>query len=296
VKGIAMNIGVVFPQTEYSHDPADIRDYAQTAEGLGFSHIVAYDHILGANPNRPGGWQGPYTYQTSFFEPFILFSYLAGITKRIGFTTSIIILPQRQTALVAKQTATLDVLCGGRLRLGIGLGWNDVEYISLGEDFHTRGRRVDEQVAVLQQLWTQPLVDFKGQWHTIPDAGINPLPIQRPIPIWFGGHAEPVLKRAARMGNGWMPNFRSAADSRQALEILEKYLVESGKPRDKFGIEARIPYGEGKPEVWHRLIREWQAVGATHFSVNTMGYGFNSPSGHLKAIQTFAASVGLLPA
>jgi probable F420-dependent oxidoreductase len=182
-----MKIGAVYPQTEYGNDPVAIRDYAQTAEGLGFSHVVAYDHILGANPNRPGGWQGPYTYQSAFQEPFVLFSFMAAATHTLEFTPGIIILPQRQTALVAKQAATLDVLSGGRLRLGVGLGWNEVEYISLGEDFHTRGQRIEEQLLLLRQLWTQPLVEFSGSWHTIPDAGINPLPVQRPIPIWFGG-------------------------------------------------------------------------------------------------------------
>ncbi len=199
-----MNIGVVFPQTEFSSDPAAIRDYAQTVEGIGFSHIVAYDHILGVNPDRAGGWNGPYTFQHSFQEPFVLFAFMAGVTQIIGFTTSIIILPQRQTALVAKQAATLDRLSGGRLRLGVGLGWNEVEYVSLGQDFHTRGKRIEEQIHLLRRLWTEPLVNYAGRWDTIPDAGINPLPVQQPIPIWFGGNSEPALRRAARLGDGWM--------------------------------------------------------------------------------------------
>ena len=167
-----MKIGVVFPQTEIGNDPLVIRDYAQTAEGLGYSHLLAYDHVLGANPQRPGGWSGPYTYQTPFHEVFVLLSYLAGVTQKLELVTGIVILPQRQTALVAKQTASLDVLSGGRLRLGVGLGWNEVEYAALNEDFHDRGKRMEEQVALLRRLWTEPLVDFKGTWHTIPDAGI----------------------------------------------------------------------------------------------------------------------------
>ncbi|MBX7251491.1 MAG: LLM class F420-dependent oxidoreductase, partial [Candidatus Promineofilum sp.] len=200
-----MHIGLVYPQTEYPADPAAVRDYAQTAEALGFSHILAYDHVLGANPDRPGGWTGPYTYQTPFMEPFVLFSHMAAVTTHLGFATGILILPQRETALVAKQAATLDVLCGGRLRLGIGTGWNEVEYVALGQDFHTRGRRQEEQIEVLRALWTQELVTFKGRWHDIPDAGLNPLPVQRPIPLWFGGHADVVLRRLARLGDGWMP-------------------------------------------------------------------------------------------
>ena len=181
-----MKIGVVFPQTEIGNDPAAIRDYAQTAEGLGFTHVLAYDHVLGANPDRPGGWSGPYTYLTPFHEVFVLFSYLAGLTQRLELVTGILILPQRQTALVAKQAASLDVLSGGRLRLGVGLGWNEVEYTALNEDFHNRGKRIEEQVALLRRLWTEPLVDFKGQWHTIPDAGHQPAagPAAHPDLVW----------------------------------------------------------------------------------------------------------------
>src|SRR5215211_6991800 len=241
-RGVGMKIGVVFPQTEIGSDPAIIRDYAQTAEGLGFTHILAYDHVLGANPDRPGGFTGPYTYQTPFHEVFVLFSYLAGLTQRLEFVTGILILPQRQTALVAKQAAELDVLSGGRLRLGVGLGWNKVEYIGLNEDFHTRGKRIEEQVLLLRQLWTEPLVNFKGKWHTIPDAGINPLPIQNPIPIWFGGREERALRRAARLADGWLPNQRSAAEAKLSLALLDRFLEEAGRSRREFGLEPRIAY------------------------------------------------------
>jgi probable F420-dependent oxidoreductase len=287
------NFGVVFPQTEFGSDPAAIRDYAQSAEGLGFSHIIAYDHILGANPDRPGGWEGVYTYQHSFQEPFVLFAFMAGLTQRIGFTTSIIILPQRQTALVAKQVATLDHLSGGRLRLGVGLGWNEIEYRALGQDFHTRNKRFEEQIYLLRRLWTEPLVNFTGQWDTIPDAGINPLPLQQPVPIWFGGHAKAVLRRAAHLADGWMPNYRKPEEARPALELLKHYLREAGREQSSFGIEARIAFGSGDPEIWHKLIQSWQADGATHISFNTMGSGFQSPGAHLSALQKIAASIGL---
>ncbi|MGD2077080.1 MAG: TIGR03619 family F420-dependent LLM class oxidoreductase, partial [Chloroflexota bacterium] len=157
-----MEVGVVFPQTEFGNDPAAIRDYAQLAEGLGYSHILAYDHVLGAQPDRQPKLEGPYTYEDPFHEPFVLFSFMAGLTRKIGLATGILILPQRQTALVAKQAAALDVLSNGRLRLGVGIGWNWVEYDALGQDFHRRGRRVEEQVTLLRQLWTQPLVNFEG--------------------------------------------------------------------------------------------------------------------------------------
>jgi probable F420-dependent oxidoreductase len=283
-----MKIGVVFPQTEIGSDPAAIRDYAQTAEGLGFTHVLAYDHVLGANPDRPGGWSGPYTYLTPFHEVFVLFGYLAGVTQRLGLVTGILILPQRQTALVAKQAASLDVLSGGRVRLGVGLGWNEVEYAALNENFHNRGKRMEEQVALLRRLWTEPLVDFKGKWHTIPDAGINPLPVQRPIPVWFGGRAEPVLRRIARLADGWMLLHRNAAEARPDLALLDRFLEEAGRSRIEIGLEPRISYGAGDPKAWETELRDWQAEGATHLSFNTMGSGFKTPQEHIQAIQKFA--------
>jgi probable F420-dependent oxidoreductase len=287
-----MQIGVVYPQTEYGSDQVTIRDYAQTVEGLGYSHVAAYDHVLGANPDRPG-WQGGYTYLDAFQEPFVLFGFMAGVTQTLGFLTAIVILPQRQTALVAKQAATLDVLSGGRLRLGVGLGWNEIEYTALNENFHNRGRRIEEQVEVLRRLWTEPLVSFQGRWHAIPEAGLNPMPVQQPIPIWFGGHAEAQLRRAARLGQGWMPNYRSADDARPALDILAQTLEEAGRSRAEFGLEARIPYGDANPETWMRLLQEWQAVGATHFELNTMGAGLRNPQDHLAALRRFAEEVNL---
>jgi probable F420-dependent oxidoreductase len=283
-----MRIGVVFPQTEIGSDPAAIRDYAQAAEGLGFTHVLAYDHVLGANPERPGGFTGPYTYQSPFHEVFVLFSYLAGITQRLEFMTGVLILSQRQTALVAKQAASLDVLSGGRLRLGVGLGWNKVEYICLNENFHNRGKRIEEQVVLLRRLWTEPLVDFKGKWHTIPDAGINPLPVQGRIPIWFGGRAEPALRRAARLADGWLPNQRSVAEARPSLALLHRFLEEAGRSRGEFGLEPRLAYGTGDPKTWESALHEWQDEGATHLSFNTMGSRFKTPQEHIQAVQKFA--------
>lgn len=291
-----MKFGMVYPQTEFGNDPGAIRDFAQTAEGLGFAHVLAFDHVLGANPDRPGGWQGMYTYKHAFQEPLVLFSYMAALTQKLEFTTSIIILPQRQTALFAKQAATLDVLSGGRLRLGIGLGSNQVEYTALGENFHNRGRRSEEQVELLRRLWTEPLVDFEGSWHRIPDAGLNPLPLQRPIPIWFGGHADAMLRRMARLGDGWMPTYRKASDAQSSLEQLERYLAEAGRNRYDFGLEVRLLYGEGDPDAWKSAIREWKPAGVTHFSFNTMGRGLATPQEHLSAMQRIAQALDLAPA
>ena len=287
-----MQIGLIYPQTEFGSDPLAIRDYAQIAEGLGYSHIVAYDHVLGANPKRPG-WKGPYTYQSAFLEPFVLFSFMAGFTSKIGFFTGILILPQRQTALVAKQAATLDNLCAGRLRLGVGVGWNEVEYIALNQDFHQRGKQIEEQVRLLRLLWTQDLVNFTGRWHNIPDAGINPLPVQRPIPIWFGGHSEQVLLRAARLGDGWVPSMATFAETSSTLDRLKLHLEKSGRDLDSFGLEGRIAYGEGNLDVWLKQAGEWESAGATHLSLNTMKAGLCTPGDHIAAIEKFAQALNV---
>lgn len=283
-----MKMGVVFPQTEFGSDPAAIADYTQTAEALGYTHILAYDHVIGANPDRPGGWNGPYTHQSSFHEPFVLFAYMAAIAKELEFVTGIVILPQRETTLVAKQAATLDVLSNGRFRMGIGVGWNKVEYIALNQEFHNRGKRVEEQIVVLRKLWTEELVNFAGEWHTIPDAGLNPLPVQRPIPIWMGGHADVLLRRVAYTGDGWMPNYREAADAQQALDALDEYLAEYGRARSDIGLEARLHYQDGNPDKWHQTFAGWQEAGATHITINTMGSGLQTAQEHIQAITHFA--------
>jgi probable F420-dependent oxidoreductase len=288
-----MEIGVVFPQTEFGNNPEAIKDYAQAVEGLGFTHVLAYEHVLGANPDRPGGWRGPYTHEDPFHEPFLLFSFMAAVTSTLGFVTGILILPQRETALVAKQAASLDVLSSGRFRLGLGVGWNKVEFIALNQDFHARGVRMDEQLEVLQQLFTEPLVNFSGRQHTIPDAGLNPMPVQQPIPIWFGGHADAVIERIARLGNGWLPGYREAADAAPWLERLDQALERHGRTRADIGIEPRLVYKQGSPESWNRTLSAWEAAGATHASINTMGCGFEHPAEHINALETFARAVGL---
>lgn len=290
-----MKIGVVYPQTEFGSDPIAIRDYAQTAEALGYNHILAYDHILGANPERPGGWpaSNPYNYKHSFQEPLVLFSYLAGLTQKIQFASGVIILPQRQTAVFAKQAATLDVLSGGRTRLGIGLGWNEVEYTALDQDFHTRGKRIEEQMALLRLLWTRPLVTFNGRWDSIPDAGINPLPIQQPIPIWLGGYVDAVLKRAARLADGWMAGFRSPSEAPSVLSKLEHLLEEAGRQRETFGIEIRMSYEDGNPNSWQSILKQWRDLGVSHISLSTMNVGFQDAAQHIQAITDFARAVGV---
>ena len=287
-----MRVGVVFPQTEIGADPVSIRDYAQAAESLGYDHLLAYDHVLGANPDSRPGWTG-YRHTDMFHEPFVLFSYLAGITQKIEFVSGIIILPQRQTVLVAKQTAALDVLSGGRLRLGIGIGWNPVEYEALGENFHNRGRRSEEQIDVLRQLWTNELVSYEGRWHKITDAGLNPLPVQRPIPVWFGGTSDVVMRRLARIGDGWFPQrFGPDELGRENFEKLRAYVREAGRDPSEVGIEPRISVSQGDPDAWVEEASAWKKLGATHLSVNTMGAGFSSPQDHIDAIARFKQAVG----
>ena len=286
-----MRFGVVFPQTEIGTDPAVIRDFAQTAEALGYHHILAYDHVIGANPASRQGWRPPYTHKDSFHEPFVLFSYLAGVTKSLEFTTGVIILPQRQTVLVAKQAAALDVLSGGRLRLGIGIGWNPVEYEALGENFKNRGRRSEEQVEVLRKLWTQELVTYEGQWHRITDAGLNPLPIQRPIPIWFGGSDDRALRRLARLGDGWFPMMGPDDTCRAAIDKIGTYAREAGRDPKSIGIESRVTIGQKSPEEWKKEIEAWKNLGATHLAVNTMKAGLPTPTAHIEAIRRFKAVI-----
>lgn len=286
-----MHIGVVFPQTEISADPGAVRAYAQAAEGLGYTHLLAYDHVLGADTAQRPGWRGPYTMHSLFHEPLVLFGYLAGLTTRLGFVTGILILPQRQTALVAKQAAEVDVLSGGRLRLGIGIGWNDVEYEALGQDFADRGRRSEEQIAVLRALFTQESVTFQGRWHHITAAGLNPLPVQRPIPIWLGGGAEATLRRIGRLGDGWFPQGPPDENARAALEHMRAYAREAGRDPASIGVEARVSIANGSPDDWRRAAEGWAALGATHLGVNTMKAGLASPQEHIAAIERFKDAV-----
>jgi probable F420-dependent oxidoreductase len=287
-----MKIGVVFPQSEIGDDPSVIRDFAQAVEDLGYNHLVAYDHVLGAvHEGREPRLTGPYTEETVFHEPFVLFGYLASVTQRIELVTGVIILPQRQTALVAKQAAQVDILSGGRLRLGIGTGWNWVEYDALNENFHNRGKRQEEQVEVMRKLWTEPVIDYTGKWHRIDRAGIRPLP-GRSIPVWFGGSDERVIERAARLGDGMFPLFAPNSDAgKAAFEKLWGYVEEYGRDRSNFGLEGQLAYGAG-PEKWGAHLEAFKNVGGTHVCVRTMNAGLTSPQDHIDAIRRYKAEVG----
>ena len=289
-----MKTGAVFPQTEIGADPAAVRDYVQAVEELGYSHMMVYDHVLGADTSHHADWQGSYTSESMFHEPFVLFGYLAGITTTIELVTAVLILGQRQTALVAKQAAEVDLLTGGRLRLGVGVGWNHVEYEALNQEFSNRGQRYAEQIRLLREFWTQEVVEFEGRYHKVDYAGVNPQPVQRPIPIWMGagGRANPVptdrvLRRVARLADGWFPQMQPGDDARATVERLKVFAEEAGRDAATIGMEPRINLGDGDPEFWQEQAQVWEEMGATHVSVNTMRAGLNSPQDHINAIQQF---------
>lgn len=273
-----MEIGVVFPQTEIGSDPAAVAAYATTAESLGYSHLLAYDHVLGANTASRPDWQGPYTMNSMFQEPLVLFSYLAGLTKSIELVTGVIILPQRQTALVAKQAACVDVLSGGRLRLGVGTGWNEVEYEALGENFKNRGRRSEEQIDLLRHLWKDEAISFDGEWHKVTDAGLNPLPANRHIPIWLGGLAPAVIDRVGRIADGWFPfvNKNLASQIKQVHEVAKT----AGRNPADIGIECIVPVDSDVD-----FLKSLQDQGVTQFALVTMNIGLKDPQAHIDAIK-----------
>jgi probable F420-dependent oxidoreductase len=286
-----MQIGVVFPQTEIGADVVAVRTYAQQVEQLGFRHLLAYDHVLGADPRVHTGWQGPYDVDTTFHEPLVLFGYLAALTS-LELVTGIIILPQRQTALVAKQAAEVDLLSGGRFRLGVGLGWNAVEYEALGKDFTTRGRRADEQVELLRRLWTEPSVTFHGVDEQVTGAGIAPLPIQRPIPIWFGAQSPVAYRRAGRLGDGWFPQVPPGPALDEARAIVDESAIAAGRDPSTLGIEGRTSWTGNLGDLVADAQR-WQQSGATHLSVNTMRAGLETVDDHLAVLARVAAEIGL---
>lgn len=285
-----MQLGAVFPQTEIGNDPGAMRAFAQGAEALGFTHLLIYDHVLGADRDRPGGFRGPYDSTTPFHEPFVTLGYLSAVTDAIEFCTAVLILPQRQAALVAKQAAEVSVLSGGRLRLGVGVGWNEVEFEALGESFRDRGKRQEEQIALMRALWEKDIVDFDGRWHKVTRAGINPRPAGL-VPIWFGGSADVTLRRAARLGDGWLPLMGPNDEAKQLLGTLRSYLETEGRDPDPFGIQAQAQVRGGTPERWARHAEEWRTLGATHLAIASMNAGLSGADAHIDAIRRYKDAV-----
>jgi probable F420-dependent oxidoreductase len=294
-----VKVGAIFPTTEIGTDPAAIRDWAQAAEGLGLTHVIAYDHVLGAvHAGREPKLWGPYTEHDAFHEPLVLFAWLAAHTRSLELATGVLILPQRQTALVAKQAVEIDLLSGGRLRLGVGTGWNHVEYTALGVPFAGRGARLDEQVELLRRLWREPVIDFRGKCHRVDRAGILPLP-KRSIPIWFGGFTPAAFRRAARTGDGFQ--FGAAGPGvRKQWEQVKEALARAGRGLEGFGAEATVDYSAG-PDAWRAELEAWRAAGGTHFSLRAMDtaaeivgakrVGYRGLRDYVKALEEFAAVV-----
>lgn len=288
-----MQIGVVFPQLEIGTDPHGLRDYAQAARDLGFAHLVAYDHVLGADPKAHPGFQGPYTLASTFHEPLVLFGFLAGVVPELELATGVIILPQRQAVLVAKQAAQLDLLTGGRFRCGVGLGWNAVEYEALGMPFGDRAKRFEEQIQVMRLLWHNEALTFDGHFHRITGAGLNPLPAKRSIPVWIGGSAEPALRRAARIADGIFTLQPLEGGWPRTIERLRGWVAEAGRDPATFGLEARLNTADRGADYWVEKVGEWRSLGATHLSVNTMRDGLQGPAAHIHRLTEVAEALGL---
>ena len=293
MKGITMSfqLGAFFPTRDMPADRVAIRDWAQAAEALGFDFVEVSDHVLGADRAALPDFQGPYDVDDAFHETFVTLAYIAAVTEHVGLASGVLILPQRQTALVAKQAAQLDIVSGGRLRLGIGVGWNPVEYAALGQDWQVRGRRQAEQIELMNRLWTERAVTFTGTFDRVQHAGMNPLPLQRPIPIWFGGGAEAVLRRAAHYGQGWIPLGQPDAHTAGQLERLHDYLRARGRDPQAFGIEAWVRSSIGGPEQWRTAAERWQALGATHVTFYTSGQGVGAVPQQIEAMRQFHAAV-----
>jgi probable F420-dependent oxidoreductase len=290
-----MKFGAVFPTTEIGDDPIAVRDYSQAAESLGCVRLTAYDHVLGVDhADRDPQLRGPYTQHDRFHEPFVLFGFLAAHTTNIELATGVLVLPQRQTALVAKQAAEVDLLAGGRMVLGVGTGWNHVEYVSLGTTFRDRAKRLDDQIAVLRKLWGDDLVDYESSYHRIERAGLVPRPA-RQIPVWLGGSAEGALARSARVGDGHM--FAGVSDRHfEAAERLAELLAEEGRDRAEFGMDMFVDFADG-PDVWHERADRWEAWGGSMMSVRAMTTGtsflgvaaanLSGPDQHIGALEHF---------
>jgi probable F420-dependent oxidoreductase len=288
-----MQIGVVYPQTELRGDPAAVAQIARAVEELRFDHLLAYDHVLGAvHADRPRQLSGPYTEHDPFHDPFVMFAYLAGITERIRFATGVLVLPQRQTALVARQAADVDLLSGGRLRLGVGIGWNHVEYEALGQDFGTRGAREEEQIELLRRLFTEPVVDFSGRFDRVDRASLVPKPA-RSIPIWLGGSSEAAFDRAARLADGFIFIGGGLDPTVERWQRLRERVLDQGRSVEAFGAEYVVRPADGGVEDLPAAVEAWREAGGTHVSVVTMGLGLASADGHIKYLASVAAALEL---
>ena len=292
-----MHLGLALPFGDIGGDGPIVREFAELAEAEGYDGLTLADHVLGANPANPAS--GRAGGLGLFHDPFVAFGFIAACTKKVELSTQVLILAQRQTVLVAKQAASLDVLSGGRFRFGVGVGWNEIEFVGLNENFHNRGRRSEEQVQVMQKLWAAPHVSFNGKWHNIEDAGINPRPASGKVEVWYGGHHERTLPRIAKWGDGWMPNAYPPDQS--ALDIfgqLRRLTEEAGRDPAQVGIEVWVSMGTGTEADWAKEARFWKQAGASHLCLTTTfdrrhhkripGHGM---SDHLEALRRYHSAV-----
>jgi probable F420-dependent oxidoreductase len=268
-----VQLGAVFSHGEVGGDLASIRDWAQAAQDLGYDFVVVSDHVVGADAAAHPELPRVFPLDIPLHEPLTLFAFLAGAAPRLGFLSSVVILPQRQTVLVAKQAAEVDWLSGGKLRLGVGIGWNPVEFTALGLEFRNRARRFEEQLTVMRRLWTEPQVTFAGRYHTLEAVGINPLPVQRPIPLWIGASAEAAVKRACAIGDGYLPLSPLPGGWQATIERVHGWLREAGRDPASFGIEGRLNAATGTPDDWAQAVAMWRGFGASHLSVGVQGLG-----------------------
>jgi probable F420-dependent oxidoreductase len=292
-----MEIGVVFPQTDIGSDVSAIREYAEAVEAFGYRHVMIYDHVVGADTSVHGDWHGPYELTDAFHEPFVLYGFLAGISS-LALMTGIIVLPPRQTVLVAKQAVEIDLLTRGRLRLGVGLGWNKLEYEALGVDYSVRGRRIVEQIELMRLLWTQDSVTFRGEFERLTGAGLNPRPVQQPIPVWYGGESPVAYRRAGRLADGWIPdNMLPGPTLDAATEIVHQAAREAGRDPTTLGMQGRIKWGkDGAKFSLDRLVElthQWREAGATHVAINTMYANLPSLDAHIRVLEKVAGALEL---
>jgi probable F420-dependent oxidoreductase len=287
---LPLQFGAVLPHHEIGTDPGAIAAYLRGLEELGVVNLLAYDHVLGADPDRPGGWRGPYDKDVAFHEPLTFFAWAAGIAPALELVSAVLILPQRQAVLVAKQAAEVAILSGGRLRLGIGVGWNEVEYVGLNESFSDRGRRQAEMVELMRRLWTEDTFDFAGEFHTIDRAGINPRP-PAPVPIWFGGSAPAVLERCARLGDGFVPVGSPNDRSRELIDVIRSARASAGQSMDGFAVQAQAQYAGGTPDRWRTHAERWAGLGATHLAIATHNAGPTDADGHVLRVAQYLDAV-----
>jgi probable F420-dependent oxidoreductase len=274
-----MRIGAVYPQIELGGDPEAVRRIAVGVEELGYDHLMVFDHVAGADHGGrdPKLW-GPYTDRDPFHDPFVMFGHVAALTARIELVTGVLILPQRQTVLVARQAADVDLFSGGRLRLGVGTGWNYVEYDALGQDFATRGAREEEQIDLLRRLWAEPLLDYRGRFDRVDRAAVNPRPA-RQIPIWLGGFSEPAFRRGAGRADGFV--FAGRRDDTVAgWERVRHHLAAAGREEVGFGADHVTTAARSVDDVVTTAER-WEAAGGTHLSVVSMRMDLDSAEAHL---------------